>query len=170
MRRALFGLLLLFGLSCGPGSDSPRLPMGVDIQGLTAADVGAIQFTVLTNGSSYLCGDLTASCLRSKVVKPDGSFISDVVKLKDDSGQEHNALRFKVADGTQLLTPSGQTFELHMPEGTNLMVVVEVLSPDAKLMANGCGIVAQVSKGDNTPLVVVTNALPAPPDCDPRID
>ena len=159
-----FLLVLLLASACGPADDSPRLPMGIDIKGLTASEVGAVQITVLANAKSYLCGDLTASCLRAKVAKPDGTFIPDLVRIKDDAGKEHDALRYEVTDGTQLLTPSGQTFEVHMPEGTNFMVVVEILSPDWRLLANGCGVVAQVSKGDDpTPVTPV-------PTCEPRID
>ncbi|MBI5543580.1 MAG: hypothetical protein HY901_06805 [Deltaproteobacteria bacterium] len=172
MKHALLWALLIPALlSCGAPSEGGAggLPMGVEIRGLAPNDVDTVQITVLAHGTAYLCGELARTCLRTRVVGADGSFISDVLLLKDADGREHHALRFKVQT-SQLFAAEGQTFQLRLPSGTNYMVVAEVLSPSGGLLASGCGVVAQVNDEDNAPLVVETSVLEPVPACDPRID
>jgi len=167
MRTAL---VVLLGLLAGCGDtdlgDGARLPAGIEIRGLEAKDVGAIQLTVLNNATSYMC---SPTCLVSRIKKPDGTF-SDIVRIKGDDGKEKNALRMKL-DGTKLLSADGQTLTLDMPTGTNRMIVAEILSADeTKLLATGCAVLAQVNKGTNPAVTVRATVIDPAPTCDPRID
>jgi hypothetical protein len=56
-----------------------------------------------------------------------------------------------------------------MPSGTGYMVIVEVLSPDSKLLASGCNVVSQVQSGSNSALVVQATPFATVPTCDPLI-
>ena len=173
-RRPALALVALALAACGPsdGDASSRVPLGIEIRGLAATDIGQIQLTVLSHAVSYNCLDLQTTCLRGKVLKNDGTPIADLVQLKDEKGVAHNSLRFTV-DGTAVTSTAGQTFELRMPPGQNYLVVAEVLSKDspaAKLLASGCNLVGTVEGGDNRAVVVNTTALAAPADCKVEID
>jgi len=175
MKRLLSApLAALLTAACGAcGSDgSSQVPLGIAIQGLTPSDIGQIQLVVLSHGVRYNCGTLRSTCLRSQVLNPDGTpKIPDLVKLKDGSGPEKNALRFP-ADGNAL-SSSGQTFEAHMPAGQGYLFVVEVLSKGtpAMVLASGCSnVVDQISSGDNRAVQVQAQTLQSPLDCAVEID
>ena len=171
MRRPLTLALALAACGGPEAEPSSQVPLGIEIRGLTATEVGAVQLTVLSHAVSYNCTELRTTCLRSRVLQPDGSPIGDLVPLKDAHGVEHRALRFGV-DGAALLSGAGQTFQARMPPGQNYLLVAEVLSKDspAKLLASGCNVVAQVDSGDNRGVQVQTIALASPAECKVEID
>lgn len=161
-RRAL--VLLLGVLGCG--APAAEVPLGVAIQGLSVSEIAAVQITVLANADHFICDQLRTTCLRDSLEKSGGT--SSIVRVKGADGKEVNALRVKL-DGTNLLSPSGQLLEVHMPAGTKYMVVAEVMGPQAQLLASGCGVLDQVSNGDNRGLTIQTFVVTGQ-TCDPRID
>jgi len=167
--------LLSTAAACGPAEDDAagtRLPLGIDIRGLTADQVGQVQVAVLARALGYSCPALRSTCLRSRVLKADGTPIDDLVPLKDAQGAEHNALRFEV-DSAKLLSSAGQTFEVRMPPGQNYLVVAEVLSKDdpAMLLASGCSsVLTSVGAGQNAAVEVQAWALDSPAECQAEID
>lgn len=160
MKRLLPLALLL--ASCDPAPTGAGLPMGVDIRGIAPQDVNAVQITVLSNATAFLCSDLVKACLKSKV-KP-----SDMVPITGEDGQQHTALRVKV--DPEKLMAQGETIKIQVSAGTNYMVVAEVLAADARLLASGCEVAQELEEGDNAPLVIRALPLEPIPACDPRID
>jgi hypothetical protein len=174
MKRAwpALPLLLLFCLSCGqPSETGGRLPFGVEIHGLTPAQIGTVQIAVLAHGNSYTCATLTATCLRDAVHKTDGTWNTDLIRLRGDDGKDHLSYRPAKLDTTQL-AGSGTTVNVSMPPSTNLQVVVEVLSPNdpIQVLASGCAWVSTVGAGDNKPLIITAQEKAPVPTCEPRID
>lgn len=165
MRRRLGLLLLLAG--CAPAGDG--LPLGVSLQGLSAADVDQLQITVLRQGTAYVCATMTATCLRSRIFRPDGSTSADLVKVSLEGGTEGRAARVKL-DPARVTGAEGQTLELRLASGTDYLVVAEVLSAAGRVVASGCNVVGAVSSGDNAPITITATAKDPVPDCDPLID
>lgn len=159
--------LLLVALSaCGPElSASARLPAGVEIRGLLPEQIGAVQITVLSNANARFCGDLVKTCLNQKITVGE-----DTVPVRGADGKDHNAIR-ESGFTPESLTGQGVTFDISVAAGTNYMVVAEILSGDAKLLASGCEVRDEVSEGNgNSPLVIRAQPLDPVPACDPRID
>ena len=172
LRPALPLLCCCVWLSCGPAPETgARLPFGVEIQGLTPAQIGTVQIAVLAHGNSYTCAALTATCLRDAVHKPDGTWNADLVKLRGDDGKDHLSYRPAKLDTAQL-AGNGATVNVAMPPSTNLQVVVEVLSPNdpIQVLASGCAWVSTVSAGENKALIITAQEKAPPPTCEPRID
>ncbi len=166
MRTPALLALALLAAACGESPDEPAsLPASVEIRGLDGKDIGYLQLTVLNNATKYTC---PRDCLASHIKQPDGT-LTDVVRIKGEDGQAHNALRVAV-DATKLLG-DGQALSVRMPTGTTRMIVAEVLSTDGtKLLAIGCEVLTQVNGGTNPAVIVRTLAINPPPACDPRID
>lgn len=164
----LFVALMALGLSaCGAFDDDSALPLGVEIQGLTADQVGKVQIVVLSHGKTFSCPDLRSTCLKSRVIKQSGAPIDYLVKLKDAEGAQHNALLLDVDGGK--LTGAGQTFQAKMAPGNDYLVVAEVLSKDASptLLASGCSsVLPAVGAGTNSTVSVQAFALAVPATCD----
>jgi hypothetical protein len=160
-------LVLLTLASCGSDSaaGSASLPAGIEIQGVTAEQVGAVQITVLKNATNFICGDIVRTCLNQKI-----KVGTDTVPVTGSDGKERSAFRETGFTASQLLS-DGVTFDISIPAGTNYMVVAEILSADAKLLASGCEVRQEVVEGDgNAPLVIRAQPLDPVPTCDPRID
>ncbi|HEY3452202.1 MAG TPA: hypothetical protein VGK67_38010 [Myxococcales bacterium] len=173
MRRLLLTLALCVLAACGAADDgSSQVPLGIDIHGLTADQIGHVQVVVLSRAKSFSCPDLRSTCLRGRVLKQDGSPIDDLVKLKDDQGVEHTAMLFAV-DAAALTSAKGQTFEARMAPGSEYMVVSEVLSKDEPptLLASGCSaILEKVGGGQNAAVGVQAFALAEPATCEAVIE
>ncbi|MGC4114374.1 MAG: hypothetical protein QM765_07130 [Myxococcales bacterium] len=171
--RRLAALAVLALAACGNfDGDLAGVPLGIDIHGLTADQIGKVQVVVLSHGTNHSCVDLRFTCVRGQVIKQSGSPIDDLVKLRDDAGKEHNALVFDV-DAAQLTSAKGQTFQARMAPGSNYMVVVEVLSKDAAptVLASGCSnVLSQVGGGQNAPAAVKALALAEPLTCNALIE
>lgn len=163
MRRPGLAALLLLS-SCGADPGPAHLPLGIAIHGLAPESIARVQIAVLANGQSFLCGEITKTCLRSQVED------SALVPIRGEDGRDLRAVRLAV-DTAQLLGSKGQTFTVSIPAGTHYMVVAEVLSVEAKLLASGCGVLAEVAGGDDNPAMIIQARAPATaPACDPRID
>jgi hypothetical protein len=167
MRCRALAVLCTLAISCGPDGPADGVSVSVDIHGLAPADVGAVQITVLKNATAYICSDLVRSCLKQRIDIPSDRVSDKVVPVEND-GAKKNALRI-AADGAALLG-GGQQITLKVASGTNYMVVVEVLSPSAALLASGCEVLPVAQEGNNPPLVLRAQAFSTPPACDPRID
>lgn len=163
MRRALATAGALLG-ACGADPGAARAGVGVTIQGLSAAEVGAVQIALLKNGLQYDCVAVAQKCLASQVSG------AEYVPLTLSDNRTHFAALFP-ADGAQV-TGAGQTFTLPgIPVGKNYLVVAEVLSPDrAQLRASGCDLREELTKGTNRPLAVTAREISPVPTCDPRIE
>lgn len=164
MKRLALLPLLLAG--CGP---SEGLPLGVAIQGLAADDLSQAQVAVLKRGTAYVCRDVTATCLRSRIARPDGTFSADLVEVRFEGGAQGRAARVPL-DPAKVTGSAGQTLKLHVAAGTDYLIVVEVLNSANRVVASGCNTLGTVSSGENDPVQIDAVAKNPVPDCDPLID
>jgi hypothetical protein len=162
--------------ACACCGGSAGTGLGIEIQGLSASDIGAIQITVLSHGNLYGCDKLTSTCLSAQVADAEGNVTNtDVVVQKDSSGKDTHSLRVPLTDASAL-TGSGLTVDLTLGSGTNFLVIAEVLAKDdgvngqLPVLASGCVPVSELDDGDNKPLNVTAVAKATPPPCDGRIN
>jgi len=156
-------LVLIASVLSGCGSDgAASLPAGVEIHGLVAEDIRAVQITVLANATSYLCSDFVKTCLKDKIAD------KTLVPIRGAAGKEVRALRVELS--THKLLGEGETFTVTIEPGTEYMVVAEVLSKQGRLLASGCEVRQEVAEGDNAPLVIRAMPILPEPTCDPFIE
>ncbi len=159
MRTRLWALAAILA-ACACGGE-PDVGVGVTIQGLNPSQIGAVQISVLKNGSSFDCTALSQSCLDTEVST------TSLVKLTLSDNKQHLAALLP-ADGAQV-AGSGQPFTLQIPVGSNYLVVAEVLSTSqTQLLASGCDLRSEVVAGTNPPESITARALATVPSCDPR--
>jgi hypothetical protein len=144
---------------CGCGG-APEMGIGVTIEDLNASQIGAVQITVLNNGTMRNCGELSMTCLSSEVTA------SDIVMVTLSDGQQH-LTDLIPACGNQV-ADAGQAFTLQIPVGQNYLIVAEVLSTsETQLLASGCDLRTQITTGINPAEAITAHAIVPIPACNP---
>jgi hypothetical protein len=153
---------LAIAASLAAGCDNGQgIGLGITIQGLNPSQIGAVQISVLKDGSTYTCSMLTATCLDTMVAK------SAMVPVVLSDGSQHTPAVF-TADGNQLTSSGGQPFTFSLPVGQDYLLVAEVLPPsEDQLLASGCTYISTVTQTGNAPETVVAQALSPVPSCNP---
>ncbi|MFP2933272.1 hypothetical protein ACLESO_50625 [Pyxidicoccus sp. 3LG] len=157
-------LLLLGFCACGP--DVPpagRFGLEVVMERAVAAELTALQVSVLNKGSSRSCTELQRTCLSAQVKR------EDLVVLEDADGNEGRALRFPVTLAA-LQSGSGLELAVDVPVGRDFALVIEAVDTGSppRFLGSSCNYLKVVNAGEN-PAVIAAPLVLTEKDCDPSI-
>ncbi|NTX08482.1 hypothetical protein [Myxococcus sp. CA040A] len=164
--RLLKSLPLAFALcACGPtdSGSAGRFGLDVTMSRAVAAEVHALQVSVLEDGSRRSCTELQRTCLNTQVKR------EELVVLEDSRGNEGRALRFTV-DLAAMQNGGSQALEVDVPVGRDYALVIEAIAVGApsRFLGSSCNYLKVVNSGDNAPVVAAPLVL-TEQSCDPSI-
>jgi hypothetical protein len=151
-------LLLVFALpACGGALESgQRVPISLTIERAAGPDITQLQIILASPSSRFDPLAHPAECTRSWI-PPD-----QTLQLTGNDGAKHPAQRIPLSGAA-----SQQVQVVGIPPAKQVVLIVEGLTADNKLVASGFkSPIAEITAGDNAPEAVTLTRFAAPA-CDP---